>query len=126
MNTALWIAQGFVALIVTLTGTAKLVLAREQLARKMHWAATWPRGRIKLLGLAEVAGAVGLVLPTATGIAPVLTPIAALCLAVLMAGAIHTHRRLGEGFRARLAGRRSLPRHRGRAPRFAPHGRMNR
>lgn len=98
MNTALWVGQGFVALIVALTGTAKLVLAREQLARRMHWAAEWPRGRIKLLGLAEVAGALGLVLPMATGIAPVLTPIAALCLAALMAGAIHTHRRLGESF----------------------------
>lgn len=98
MNTALWIAQGFVALIVTLTGTAKLVLAREQLARGMHWAAEWPRGRIKLLGVAEVAGALGLALPTATGIAPVLAPIAALCLAALMGGAIHTHRRLGESF----------------------------
>jgi uncharacterized membrane protein len=98
MNIALWVAQGFVALVVTLTGTAKLFVAREQLARRMHWAATWPRERIKLLGLAEVAGAVGLVLPTATGIAPVLTPIAALCLAFLMAGAIRTHRRLGESF----------------------------
>ena len=98
MNTALWIAQGLVAFIVTITGTAKLVLSRERLTPKMHWAATWPRGRIKLLGLAEVAGAVGLVLPAATGIAPGLTPIAALCLAVLMAGAVRTHQRLGEGF----------------------------
>jgi len=98
MNTALWVAQVFVASVVTLTGTSKLVLQREQLARQMHWATRWPRGRIKLLGLAEVAGAVGLVLPTATGIAPVLTPIAAACLAVLMAGAIRTHVRLGEGF----------------------------
>lgn len=98
MNAALWIAQGFVALVVTTTGAAKLVYAREQLARRMHWATTWPRGRIKLLGLAEVAGAAGLLLPTATGIAPVLTPVAALCLAVLMAGAVRTHRRLGEGF----------------------------
>ncbi len=98
MNTALWIAQAFVALVVTLTGAAKLFLAREQLAGRMHWARTWPRARIKLLGLAEVAGAAGLVLPIATGIAPALTPLAALCVAVLMAGAVRTHRRLGEGF----------------------------
>jgi len=97
MNTALWIAQGLVALIVTATGSAKLVFARVKLARSIHWAATWPRERIKLLGFAEVAGAAGLVLPMATGIAPVLTPIAAVCLAALMAGAIHTHRRLGQG-----------------------------
>lgn len=98
LNTSLWIAQAFVALVVVLAGTTKLVFAREQLEKRMHWAASWPRWRIKLLGLAEVAGAVGLVAPAATGIAPVLTPIAALCLAVLMAGAVRTHQRLGEGF----------------------------
>jgi hypothetical protein len=98
MNTALWVAQAFVALVVTFTGTAKLVFPRERLARQMHWATAWPRGRIKLLGLAELAGAAGLIVPMATGIAPVLTPVAALCLAVLMAGAIRTHQRLGEGF----------------------------
>ena len=98
MNMALWVAQAFVASVVTLTGTSKLVFPRERLARQMHWATRWPRGRIKLLGLAELAGAVGLILPTATGIVPVLAPIAAVCLAVLMAGAIRTHQRLGEGF----------------------------
>ncbi len=97
LNVALWIAQGFVALVVAFTGTVKLVVPREELAKKMHWAADSPRWRIKLLGLAEVAGGVGLVVPRATGIAPFLTPLAALCLAVLMAGAVRTHRRLGEG-----------------------------
>jgi len=98
MNVALWIAQGLVAAVTLLTGAAKAIVPREKLAERMHWASTWPRGRIKLLGLAEVAGALGLVLPMATGIAPVLTPVAALCLAVLMGGAIQTHVRLGEGF----------------------------
>jgi hypothetical protein len=98
MNVALWTAQVIVAVVVTLAGTAKLAMSREQLAPRMHWAATWPRWRIKLLGLAEVAGGLGLVLPIATGIAPVLTPVAALCLAVLMAGAVRTHRRLHESF----------------------------
>ena len=97
VNVTLWIAQGFVALVVALAGTAKLLVRREKLQEKMHWAADWPRGRIKLLGLAEVAGGVGLVVPSVTGIAPFLTPLAALCLAVLMAGAVRTHQRLGEG-----------------------------
>ena len=96
MNTVLWTAQICAALIFLVTGTAKLFLPREKLATRMHWAAEWPRPRIKLLGLAEVAGAAGLILPVATGIAPVLTPIAAVCLAMLMAGAIATHRRLRE------------------------------
>ena len=98
MTIALWIAQGFAALVFLLTGALKLVTPKEKLAGKMHWAATWPPGRIKLLGLAEVAGAIGLVLPAALHVAPVLTPIAAACLAVLMVGAIQTHRRLHESF----------------------------
>jgi hypothetical protein len=93
----LWVLQGLVAVGIALTGTVKLALPRERLATRMHWAAAWPRWRIKLLGLAEVVGAVGLIVPAATGIAPVLTPVAAVCLAVLMAGAIQTHRQLGEG-----------------------------
>jgi hypothetical protein len=96
MSTALWATQIFAALVFLMTGTTKLVVPRERLARRMHWAADWPRWRIKLLGFAEVAGAAGLILPAATGIAPVLTPIAAVCLALLMAGAIATHRRLHE------------------------------
>ena len=96
LNVALWVVQGLLAGVFLLTGTPKLVLPREVLEKRMDWAAAWPRWRIKLLGLAEVAGAVGLVVPAAMGVAPVLTPIAALCLTVLMVGAVGTHRRLGE------------------------------
>ena len=46
---------------------------------------------MKLLGLAEVLGAVGLVVPWLTAILPVLTPVAAVCLVVIMAGAVKTH-----------------------------------
>jgi hypothetical protein len=98
LNTALWIAQTFVAVVFALAGATKLSLPRERLAKRMHWAEAWPRGRIRLLGFAEVAGSVGLVVPAVTGIAPVLTPIAAACLCVLMVGAARTHRQLGEGF----------------------------
>ena len=98
MTIALWVAQGFGALVLLVTGALKVVMPKERLAEKMHWAATWPPGRIKLLGLAEVAGALGLVLPAALHIAPVLTPIAAVCLAVLMLGAVQTHRRVHESF----------------------------
>ena len=96
LNTSLWIAQAFVAIVVALAGGVKLTVPRELLATKMRWAASWPRWRIKLLAVAEVAGAAGLVVPQATGIAPLLTPVAAACLAVLMGGAVATHVRLGE------------------------------
>lgn len=96
LNVALWVVQGLLAGVFLLTGTTKLVLPREVLEKRMHWAPSWPRWRIKMLGLAEVAGALGLVVPAATGVAPILSPIAALCFAVLMLGAAGTHRRLGE------------------------------
>jgi len=96
LNTALVIAQGLLAGVFTLAGGVKLLVPREKLQKRMHWAASWPRGRVKLLGLAEVLGALGLVVPGVTGIAPALTVLAALCLLVLMVGAIETHRRFGE------------------------------
>jgi hypothetical protein len=98
MTSVLWALQILVALVFTITGTMKIAVPRERLAQKMHWADSWPRWRIKLLGAAELAGAAGLVFPVALGIVPMLTPIAAVCLALLMLGAIQTHQRLGEGF----------------------------
>lgn len=85
------------ALVFSLTGGAKLMLPRDQLAKRMHAVSAWPAPRIRLLGAAELAGAVGLCVPQATGIAPLLTPLAALCLGLLMVGAVQAHRRLGEG-----------------------------
>jgi len=96
MNTALWIAQGVLALGMLATGTLKLVMPRDKLARKMKWAATWEPRRVKLLGVAEVTGAIGVVVPWATGTAPLLTPLAACCLLVLMGGAVKTHLDLKE------------------------------
>lgn len=96
MNTTLWILQGLLAFAMFGAGLFKAATPHTKLTEKMKWALTWPPARVKLLGLAEVAGAVGLVVPWATGIAPVLTPIAACCLLVLMVGAVKTHADLKE------------------------------
>jgi uncharacterized membrane protein len=96
MNIALWVVQGLLALAMVLAGAFKVVTPREKLAEKMHWARTWTDANVKLLGLAEVLGGVGLIVPWVTGILPVLTPVAAACLAFLMGGAVKTHRDLKE------------------------------
>ncbi len=96
MNIALWIAQGLLAFAMLGAGAFKLVTPHAKLAEKMRWALTWPPARVKLLGLAEALGAAGLIVPQVTGIVPILTPIAALCLLVLMAGAVKTHLDLKE------------------------------
>ena len=96
MDIGLWIVSGLVAIAMLASGVFKLVTPRAQLANRMTWAKTWTDSRVKLLGVAEVLGAVGLIVPQLTGIVPLLTPIAGACVAVLMLGAVKTHRELGE------------------------------
>ncbi|MEZ4376306.1 MAG: DoxX family protein [Polyangiaceae bacterium] len=96
MHLALWIASGLLAFAMLGAGAIKLLTPRVKLMEKMKWAKTWSDGNVKLLGLAEVLGAIGLVVPYGTGILPILTPIAAACLAVLMIGAVKTHLDLKE------------------------------
>jgi len=97
MNVALWVLQGFLAFAFGAAGLFKLVTSRQGLIeKKMGWAADFTDGQVKLIGLAEVLGAAGLIVPWATGILPVLTPIAALCLAIVMGGALAVHVRRKE------------------------------
>jgi hypothetical protein len=91
MNTALWVVQGLVAFAMLGAGGLKVATPRLKLAEKFKWAASWSDASVRLLGLAEVLGAVGLVVPWVTGIAPILTPVAAICLLLLMGGAVKTH-----------------------------------
>lgn len=98
MSIALWIVSGVLAALYLVAGIRKLVATKEQITaqRGMEWAADYSARTLRLIGAAEVAGALGLVLPAATGIAPWLTPVAAVCLAVLQALAIRMHLRRGE------------------------------
>ena len=97
METALWTAQVLLAAIFLATGLTKLTQPRAQLAAgPMSWAADVTDAEFRAVGLLEVLGALGLVLPGALGIAPVLTPVAAVGLALTMVGAIATHVRMGE------------------------------
>jgi hypothetical protein len=91
MNLVIWVVQGLLAAMMFGAGMLKVATPRLKLAEKMHWAKTWTDGNVKLLGLAEVAGAAGLVLPGLLHVLPVLTPLAGICLAILMAGAVKVH-----------------------------------
>jgi uncharacterized membrane protein len=97
MNTALWIMQGVLGLAFFAAGAMKLTSSKEALVKKgQPWAADFSAGSVKLIGLAEVLGAIGLVVPRATGIAALLTPIAAGCLVLLMVGGAVVHVRRKE------------------------------
>ncbi|MCW2904442.1 MAG: hypothetical protein JWO67_6707 [Streptosporangiaceae bacterium] len=96
MNVFLWILQVVLAVAFGMAGLMKLTRPKEKLAEKMAWVEDFSPGVIKFIAGAEVLGALGLILPAATGVAPILTPIAAAGLAVTMAGAIIAHLRRKE------------------------------
>jgi len=96
MNVALWIVAGLLAAAFLAAGAMKLSQPREKIAASMGWAEDFSAGTIKMIGAFEVLGAIGLILPALVGVAPVLVPLAAVGLAVIMVGAIVTHLRRKE------------------------------
>ena len=96
MNTFLWIIQGMLAAIFMMTGAMKLFQKKEALVDKMGFVEDFSQGQISGIGVLELMGAMGLILPQATGIFTWLTPVAAAGLALTMIGAFLTHLRRKE------------------------------
>lgn len=97
MNTALWTAQLFLAGMFALSGTVKSTMSRERLlATGQSGIAKFPMPVVRFTAVMEVAAAIGLIVPWLTGIAPVLTPLAAAGLCVVMVGAAWAHSSLHE------------------------------
>lgn len=93
MNLALWIAAGVVAAASLGAALNKLLVPREKLLAnpRMAWAQDFTQGQIRLIAVPELAGAIGLILPQATDVLPVLTPLAACGIVALQLGAMRTH-----------------------------------
>jgi uncharacterized membrane protein YphA (DoxX/SURF4 family) len=89
MNLALWSIAGLLAAVFLLAGANKLFIPQEKLAKAPGggWVNDFSAGFVKTLGAVEILGAVGLILPAALDIAPVLVPLAAVGLATIMVGA---------------------------------------
>jgi uncharacterized membrane protein YphA (DoxX/SURF4 family) len=83
MTTALWIVQGLLALLFLFAGSMKLILPVEMMTAQMPL----PGLFLRFIGVAEVAGALGLILPGLLRIRPLLTPLAACGLVIIMIGA---------------------------------------
>jgi putative oxidoreductase len=96
MNIVLWILQIIVAFGFLAGGTMKLFFPLERLAKQMKWVPDLPPALVRLIGLAEILGAIGLILPGATGIMPWLTIFAAFGLTLIMVLAVGFHLRRGE------------------------------
>jgi len=96
MNIALWIVQILLALAFVMAGTMKATQPAEKLAGRMKWVNALRPQIVQLIGILEVLGAIGLILPVVTGIWPWLTPVAAIGLVLTMIGAMILHTRRGE------------------------------
>ena len=84
-NTKLWIAQGVLAVMFLLAGVPKLVMSAEQM--QAAGPIQLPVAFIRFIGVCEILGAIGMIVPGLTGIKPGLTPLGAAGLVVIMIGA---------------------------------------
>ncbi|MFO7943979.1 MAG: DoxX family protein [Anaerolineales bacterium] len=78
MNTFLWILQGLLAAMFMMTGLMKLVMKKEAAADRMSYVEDFTQSQLYGIGVLELMGAAGLILPPLTGILPFLTPLTAL------------------------------------------------
>src|SRR5258708_35207384 len=97
MNLALWIIAIVLAVAFAASGLMKQFVPKDKLVTSgQGWAHDFSPTSIRLIGLAEILGAIGLVLPAAMHIAPILVPLAAAGLALVMPGASRALGRLTE------------------------------
>jgi uncharacterized membrane protein len=96
MNIVLWIIQALLALFFLVSGIIKLSTRKEKLEESQPWAKDFVQGQVRGIGILEVLGALGLVVPQALDIMPGLTVLAAAWLAIMMIAAAWVHLRRGE------------------------------
>lgn len=91
---SLWVVQILLFAIFGMAGFMKSTMPLPELAQRLAWTGVVPQELVRFIGIVELAGALGLVLPSITRIKPILTPIAAACLALVMilATVFHTSR----------------------------------
>jgi uncharacterized membrane protein YphA (DoxX/SURF4 family) len=98
MTRSLWLVQVVLAAVYGLAGLMKSTQPIEALSAMMGWPGNVPEWLVRFIGVAELAGAIGLILPSALRIAPRLTPLAAMGLTLIQGLAIPYHWSRGEMF----------------------------
>jgi uncharacterized membrane protein YphA (DoxX/SURF4 family) len=97
MNLALWIVAIVLAASFAGSGLMKLLVPKDKLVKSgQGWAQDFGANNVRLIGFLEVLGAAGLILPAVTHIAPILVPLAAIGLVLVMVGAAIVHARRHE------------------------------
>jgi uncharacterized membrane protein len=96
MNVVLWVIQGVLAAMFLMAGLMKSTQPKEKLVKNLPWVEDFSAGTVRFIGVMELLAAIGLILPAITGIAVILTPLAATGLALMMVLAALTHVRRRE------------------------------
>ncbi|CAE6780365.1 DoxX family protein [Xanthomonas arboricola] len=96
LHISLWVAQGTLALLYAGTGFMKATQPIAALTAMMQWPGVAPEALVRFIGIAELVGALGLILPSLLRIAPKLTPLAATGLVLIQVLAIPFHLSRGE------------------------------
>lgn len=91
----MWVLSGVLTAVFLMAGTFK-AFKIDDAAAKMTWVDKFGRDKARMIGFAEILGAFGLTLPLIVNIAGNLAAVAAICLAVLMFGAVVMHFKWGE------------------------------
>jgi uncharacterized membrane protein len=91
LKVAYWVIAGLLAAVYAFSGVKKLVQSQDQLRPMMGWVDTMPVSRIRIIGLLEVLGTVGVIAPPLSGIAPGVAVAAAIGLALIQIGAFRLH-----------------------------------
>jgi putative oxidoreductase len=95
-NIAFWVVQVLLAASFGMAGFMKMTAPIAELAEKMVWPGVVPPALVRFIGLSEFTAALGLILPAATRIKPVLTPLAGVGLVIIMVLAAIFHVTRGE------------------------------
>lgn len=91
MEIVIWVLQIALFIVFLYFGSLKMFMPIEKIAKRVSWAHDYSLAKIKFFGFLEVIGALGLLLPYRLDIFPILTPMAATGLAMVMAGAAMVH-----------------------------------
>ena len=96
LNIILWIAQVLLAGMFIMSGFMKVAQPIEELSKMLPWASQVPAGLVRFIGISELLGGIGLILPALLRIKPILTAWAAVGLATVMIFAAIFHASRGE------------------------------
>jgi len=88
--------QLVLSIIFLYFGLLKMFMPIDKIAKRVSWAHDYSMNKLKFFGFLEVIGALGVILPYQLDILPILTPMAATGLAMVMAGAAMVHLRRDE------------------------------